>query len=252
MRSKATEASDLTRRALSELGVGPHTLTADERRNLEDDGFVVLTDVLDEPSLAGVYERIEQGLATARHDPTWPPSGTLHLDGLFDAGPDLDRTWTAPRLLAAVAHLLGDELQARGLHFRGPLPGFGAQLLHQDFGRLNPDDPVTGAIAIVALSTFTADNGATRVVRGSHRTWGFSAPSTMDTRHPDEEAVLLSAGSALVLSGQLWHSGVRNRSAGRRDALQIRFARRGTDTEFYPDVSSATLDRLGSAAYLLL
>jgi len=35
-------------------------------------------------------------------------------------------------------------------------------------------------------------------------------------------------------------------------ALQIRFARRGTDTEFYPDVSWMTFDRLGPAAYLLL
>ncbi len=237
---------------MSDLGVGQGLLCEQERSKLDEDGFVVLPDVLDGPWLARVRDGIEHGLIAAHDEPTWSPGGTLHLDGLLDAGPDFDRIWTAPRLLAAVAHLLGDELQVRALHYRGPQPGYGAQLLHQDFGRRNPADPVNRVIALVALSRFTADNGATRVVRGSHRTWGFNAPSTMDSQHPDEEAVLLDSGSALVFNGALWHSGVRNRSTARRDALQIRFARRGTDTEFYPEVSSATLDRLGSAAYLLL
>lgn len=252
MGSPADDAIDLVRVTLSELGVAPDTLSEEERRSLDQDGLVVLTDLLDGPALAAVRDGIERGLVAARHDPTWSPGGTLHLDGLLDAGPDFDRIWTAPRLLAAVAHLLGEELQVRALNYRGPQPGYGAQLLHQDFARQNPADPVTGAIALVGLSEFTADNGATRVVRGSHRSWGFTAPSIMDARHPDEEAVLLSAGSAMVFTGHLWHSGVRNLSTVRRDALQIRFARRGTDTEFYPDVSTATLDRLGSAAYLLL
>ena len=252
MRTDLGEARGLVHTALADLGVGPDTLTEDERRFLDDDGFVLLSDLLDGGELGAIAAGIEQGLARAHADPTWSPGGTLHLDGLIDGGPTFDRVWTHPRLLAAVAYFLGDELQARGLHYRGPQPGFGAQLLHQDFARLAPSDPVAGAIAIIALSAFTTDNGATRVVRGSHRAWGFSAPSRMDARHPDEETILLSAGSALVISGHLWHSGVRNRSAGRRDALQIRFARRGTDTEFYPDVSSTTFDRLGSAAYLLL
>lgn len=252
MISDDTQARSLVRAALSEATVSPTTLTEEERRRLDDAGFVVLVGMLDHARLTRIGAQIEDGLVAARGDPSWSPGGTLHLSNLFDYGPDLDHVWTAPRLLAAVHHLLGDDLQVRGLHYRGPQPGFGAQLLHQDFVCVNPEPVVNGAVAVVALSQFSCENGATRVVPGSHRTWGFIAPSTMDTHHPEEEQVPMPAGSMLVMSGNLWHSGVRNRSSARRDALQIRFERRGTDTAFYPEVSSASLDRLGQAAYLML
>ncbi len=252
MSEQSLEAGELVRAALSDLGVGKGTLSDHQRARLDEDGFVVLDSLVSGPALDRLNGHIEAGLVDARTDPSWSPGGTLHLDGLFDRGPDFDRIWTAAPLLAAVEHLLGDQIQVRGLHYRGPQPGFGAQLLHQDFGHRDPSDPVSGAVALVALSPFTGENGATRVVPGSHRSWEFSAPSTMDTRHADEVQVLLPAGSVLVMNGHLWHSGVRNRSALRRDALQLRFVRRGTDPDFYPDVDSLTLDRLGSAAYLLL
>jgi hypothetical protein len=77
--------------------------------------------------------------------------------------------FTEPRLLACVAHVLG-EFKLSSLNFRAALPGHGLQALHAEGG------PVTDLAAFQVcnstwlLDDFTANNGATRVVPGSHLT----------------------------------------------------------------------------------
>ncbi|MDN5932876.1 MAG: phytanoyl-CoA dioxygenase family protein, partial [Pseudonocardia sp.] len=71
----------------------------------------------------------------------------------------------------------------------------------------------------------TEDGGATRVVPGTH-IWNRTAPGdTVDRTWPGERRIALRAGAAVVLNGHLWHSGTRNRSARRRDALQVTWRR---------------------------
>jgi ectoine hydroxylase-related dioxygenase (phytanoyl-CoA dioxygenase family) len=81
------------------------------------------------------------------------------------------------------------------------------------------------ATAIAAIDDFTRENGATRVVPGTHRILRLDAPKDHDSPHPLQRVVEMRAGSVLVFSGHLWHSGTRNRSNSRRDALQIIFTR---------------------------
>jgi ectoine hydroxylase-related dioxygenase (phytanoyl-CoA dioxygenase family) len=71
------------------------------------------------------------------------------------------------------------------------------------------------------LDDFTADNGATRVVPGSH----------MSGRQPDPEkdadapaiAACAAAGSAMVFEGRLWHGTGANRSTAPRRGLLTTF-----------------------------
>lgn len=152
------------------------------------------------------------------------PCGTLHVDDL--RGPAVVAVWTAPRLVAAIEQLLGPDPRRGALHVRAPNPGFGAQALHADFAGPPPPGGAQVAVAIVALVDVAADGGATRVVPGTHR-WNLTAPGdTVDRSWPGERCLPLAAGSAAVLNGHLWHSGTRNRSQRRRDALQVTFARR--------------------------
>ena len=81
--------------------------------------------------------------------------------------------------------------------------------------------------AIVAIENFTSDNGATRVVPGSHVHPPPGVPKGRDTPYKDEVTVTMPAGSVLLFSGHLYHSGTRNNSKSWRDALQITFARPG-------------------------
>jgi ectoine hydroxylase-related dioxygenase (phytanoyl-CoA dioxygenase family) len=242
-----TEANEI----LAALGVGPDTLASDERAALDRDGYVVLAGIVDAPAVAAMRAALEEMLEAARRDPTRKHGGTLHLDDILDSGAAFDPAWTAPRLLAAVAHVLGANVQLSAAGFRGPRPGYGAQALHADDVPIAADDPYRVATAIVPLVEFTPRNGATRVVPGSHRDPLRDASTEPGRPHPRERVVTAPAGAAVVLNGHLWHSGTKNESGERRDALQIVFRRRGGRGHGL-SVSNAAFGRLGTAGLLLL
>jgi ectoine hydroxylase-related dioxygenase (phytanoyl-CoA dioxygenase family) len=247
MSSPETEAHEI----LAALGAGPGTLADDERDTLDRDGYVVLNGVLDEATVAAMRSSIGELLEISRRDLTKKHGGTLHLDDILDAGATFDPAWSSPRLIAAVAHVLGADFHVSAAGFRGPRPGYGAQALHADGVALAVGDPYRVATAIVLLVDFTERNGATRVVPGSHRDPVRDASKESGVPHPRERIVTARAGDAIVFNGHLWHSGTKNTSDERRDALQIVFRRRGGRGSAL-SVSNATLDRLGTAALLLL
>lgn len=198
------------------------TSTVVDTGALDRDGFVVLDGLLDAPALDAVRAATAAALRAAHDD---GPTGTGHGE---PAGPAIDALTSAPRLRAAVEHLLGPDAELVKVAVRAPNPGYGGQALHADFAGLPHGMVTQGVVAVVALVEVTEQGGATRVVPGTH-TWRKLAPTNShDRRHPDERRIALTAGSALVFSGHLWHSGTRNDGAYRRDALQITFARAGT------------------------
>ncbi|HET9029688.1 MAG TPA: phytanoyl-CoA dioxygenase family protein [Candidatus Aquilonibacter sp.] len=198
---------------------------------LERDGFIVFDGVLGDDDLARARAAIGQLYERARKDPVWRVGGTLHLDGLIEMGEPFTAVWTDPRVVRAVRRLLGDDYRVVRAHVRSPLPGEGAQSLHADY----PSRPAAGghcvATAIVAIEPFTATNGATRVVPGSHLESPAGIPTDSDSSYEHEIVITMPAGSALLFSGHLYHSGTRNRSHSWRDALQITFAR--DDARYY-------------------
>jgi ectoine hydroxylase-related dioxygenase (phytanoyl-CoA dioxygenase family) len=91
-------------------------------------------------------------------------------------------------------------------------PGSPAQFLHRDWGNwpIAAAQGPTGLEATVsmmlALSDFTAENGATCVVPGSHKWDDFS-------REPDQQAVVqavMPAGAAMLYSGKTIHGAGAN------------------------------------------
>jgi ectoine hydroxylase-related dioxygenase (phytanoyl-CoA dioxygenase family) len=136
--------------------------------------------------------------------------------------------------------------------YRGPRPGYGAQALHADDLPIAAAEAYRAATAIVPLVDFTERNGPTRVVPGSHLEPLHDAATEPGRPHPRGRRVTARAGSAIVFNGHLWHSGTKNTSGERRDALQIVFRRRGGSYAAGPNVSNATFDRLGDAGLLLL
>ena len=112
---------------------------------------------------------------------------------------------------------------------RDPLPGYGQQGLHADWTVRFKGEPFRAVTAIWLLDDFTGDNGATRVVPGTHRLptpppKSFANPAS---RHPEQTLIVANAGSVLVFNGHLWHSGTTNRSSGSRRVVQCTFVGRG-------------------------
>jgi hypothetical protein len=84
-----------------------------------------------------------------------------------------------------------------------------------------PPRPLQGVSTIWALDRFTAENGATEVVPGSHR-WDGPAPGAEEM---DAMAVALEMepGSVAIFPGTLYHRGGANRSDGKRLGMTIQY-----------------------------
>ncbi len=97
------------------------------------------------------------------------------------------------------------------------LPGESAQALHRD-DSLYPIENAGMELQIGvmwALNDFTAENGGTRVVLGSHRflrSWHLPGVS-------DWESAVMPKGSALFYMGSTWHGGGANQSDAPRAGL---------------------------------
>ena len=111
-------------------------------------------------------------------------------------------------VLPLVERLLEPDCLLSGTTAMDIGPGEVLQGLHADDGFFKigrPHRPMM-ATTIWALTDFTADNGATRIVPGSHKEPG----------HPDPNddsiaiAAEMPAGSVMVMDSQLWHCGGPN------------------------------------------
>ena len=126
-----------------------------------------------------------------------------------------------PVLMELMAGLLGDDFILASLHTRSTYPGAPAQGLHRDW-LLDRRIPFpTHVNSMWMLDDFTAENGATRVVPGSHL-WD-EEPET-GRAYPEVQASG-KAGSVAVFDSRLYHAGGANRSTGRRRGLTGFFCR---------------------------
>jgi ectoine hydroxylase-related dioxygenase (phytanoyl-CoA dioxygenase family) len=219
--------------ALAALGVTHDSLNAQEKERLDVLGYVVLEDVLSD-RLDDLRRLFDQRVAEQRPGAADPKeTGTRHIK-------DLQRTeafWRVclhPRVLAAVFHVLHRRFVCSPPHGREPLQGFGQQGLHMDWTTGRIDGVSYVATAICLLDDFTAENGATRVVPGSHTYAKPPAKAIADPAyvHPQQVVVTAQAGSVLFFNGHLLHSGARNRSQLRRRTLQFSYTAHGSGIYF--------------------
>jgi ectoine hydroxylase-related dioxygenase (phytanoyl-CoA dioxygenase family) len=117
----------------------------------------------------------------------------------------------------------GASFRVRDMHGRNPLPGYGQQGLHADWKPRVRGEPFMVMTAIWMLDDFTIDNGATRVVPGSHKVFAPLAKSLAQplAHHEREIVVTGRSGSVLIFNGHLWHSGRKNESRGPRRCVQM-------------------------------
>jgi ectoine hydroxylase-related dioxygenase (phytanoyl-CoA dioxygenase family) len=101
-------------------------------------------------------------------------------------------------------------------------PGEAAQALHHDdtFYTLPRPRPMVSLSTIAAVDAFTAQNGGTQVIPGSHR-WGEDWRAKAAAAQP--VTVTMPAGACIVFSGTLVHRGGENRTNASRLAFSNQY-----------------------------
>lgn len=244
--------------ALARLGVTDDLLDDDQRAALDRDGFLPLPDVLTPDEVRAVNDRTARLLAEEGDRAgleVHQEAGAARLADLVNKDPLFTRFFTEPRVLAAVRHVLGD-FRLSSLNSRAALPGHGRQALHADLDLVTADGVFRGCNTLWMLDDFTARNGATRIVPGSHRLGVLPRDTMADPAdpHPDERLVTGRAGTVVVFNAHAWHGGTANRGDRPRRALHGFFAARDLpqqlDQQAY--LRPETWHRLTPAAHHLL
>ncbi len=218
--------------ALGEVGVTPDTLTREEKNALNRDGYLPLPGILSGEQVDLVNARLARLLddeGDAAGTEVHQEAGTDRLSDLANKGDVFDVFYTHPRVLAAVAHVLKGNLKLSSLNARAALPGQGLQGLHADWGEAVAPGNYRVCNSVWLLDDFTQNNGATRVVPGTHRSGRMPHDVMPDVSkpHPEERLLLAPAGTVVVFNSHAWHGGTRNDTDAPRRAIHAYFCDRG-------------------------
>jgi ectoine hydroxylase-related dioxygenase (phytanoyl-CoA dioxygenase family) len=226
-------------------------LTAAERHALDAQGYLVLADFMSAELLARLRQRVaelfmaegERAGSEFKQEP-----GCLRLANLVDKGDVFRAVIVAPPVLARVRAVLGPAIKLSSLNARCVPPHTDiTQPLHADMGAIADEHGYWVCNTVWLLDPFTADNGALRIIPGSHRYGQLPAQALADPKapHPAEVLVTAAAGSVIVMNAHLWHGGTANRSAASRTAVHAFYARRDKPQQQYqkqllrPEVQAA-------------
>ncbi|HWO01796.1 MAG TPA: phytanoyl-CoA dioxygenase family protein, partial [Blastocatellia bacterium] len=237
--------------ALDRCGATETTLAPSEKEALDRDGYVVLPEIIDTDWLERLRSAFEKACGKDGKSAAIKESGTRHVDDLVNIDSTFDGIYTHPRVLAAVYHVLRCSFRVGQMTGREPLPGYGAQGLHADWTVRTRGEPFRIVTTIWLLDDFNSENGATRVVPGTHHLLTQPPKSLADpaSRHPDQKIITARAGSVLVFNGHLWHSGTRNETDRRRRVVQCSFV--GRDELRFGKTKVITPERLSAEARYL-
>ena len=214
---------------LQELGLASYELRAEHRRGLDEEGFAVFEDVIPPAWLADLrvaFDRIHAAEGAAAGSEAGQIPGIRRLADLVNKGEVFDSVYVQPFLLAAASHILQRPFKLFSLNGHDPLEGSPMQELHADWGG---DRGVAHVVnSMWMLDEFTAENGATRMVPGSHRDPRSIKEVMADRRlpYPGEVRLVGRAGSVGVFNGNAWHGSTTNRTGVSRRALHCAFTLR--------------------------
>ncbi len=192
---------------------------------IAEQGFTVIEQAIAPELLAAVrnaLQRVEAELAIEPARNAFEGHHTLRVYNLLALDPAFQQIPVHARVLPVVEGVLDAECLISSLSSIHIQPGETAQPIHTDDQVIGLQRPHKAVVcnSMWALTDFTPENGATRVVPGSHR-WRETPEYGRD--YPSAEAVSMPAGSVLIWHGGLWHGGGSNQTDQSRIGIAMNY-----------------------------
>lgn len=196
---------------------------------LQRDGVVIIENALDPEALQRVRSELAPWFDQAQHgEGPFFGRATRRFSGLFAKAPSTAALAIQPLMLDAVEQaLLGsnpaaphaDAIELNLTQAIGIEPGEPPQFLHRDEDLWPfPNSFEIMANAMWAIDDFTVENGATRLIPGSHL-WA----RDREPRPGEAVSATAPAGSVIVWLGGVLHGGGANRSQSIRRGVVVSY-----------------------------
>ena len=200
------------------------TVLARHVSEIETQGFTLLERVIPEELVEALNEallRLESELSTQPGCNLFEGHHTVRIYNLLARDEVFQQVPVFPQLLPIVEAVLDKGALISSLSSISIDPGEVAQPIHVDDAliKLPRPHPAVVSNSMWALTDFTEENGATRIVPGSHR----SDAKPDYGSHPESIPAEMPRGSILVWNGSLWHGGGANRSSQRRVGIAMNY-----------------------------
>jgi len=242
-------------------------LTSKEIETLESDGYLSLGQLLSNEQVHAVNDKIDElidvegenagsELFESKYIRHPKEEGTDRLADLVNKGSIFDMFYTHPRVLTAITAVLGEDFKLSSLNYRAAKPGQGLQKLHVDYGNAVAEDGYKVCNTIWLLDDFTENNGATRIVPGTHKSKILPQDALEDPNqpHPDEIKIIAPAGSVFIFNSHVWHGGTTNHTDKYRRSIHSYFCAIDQPQQLNQSdyITAETKNRISSAAIKIL
>jgi Phytanoyl-CoA dioxygenase (PhyH) len=242
-------------------------LTSQELEFLDTYGYLNLGQLLAPEQVDRINNRLAQlmhtegedagaELAESKYIRHPKEEGADRLADLVNKGMMFDIFYTHPQVLAGIEAVLGHAYKLSSLNYRAAKPHNGHQKLHVDWKNAAVGNSYKVCNSIWLLDDFTADNGSTRIVPGTHRLSILPNEAMVDAneKHPDEIRIIAPAGSVFIFNSHVWHGGTTNQTNSDRRSIHSYFCTRDQpqqiDQRRY--ITQETLHRIGEIARHIL
>ena len=178
---------------------------------IERDGYTIIENAIERPlldALGADLLRLQEERKISPGPNLFEGYKTLRIYNLLALGKLYEAIPMHPSVLPLVEQVLDRGCLVSSLSSISIGPGESAQPLHADDQIIplpRPHVPIV-CNTMWALTDFTAENGATRLVPGSHQAAEFPIPFAPC----DTIAAEMPRGSVMVYNGSLWHGGGAN------------------------------------------
>jgi ectoine hydroxylase-related dioxygenase (phytanoyl-CoA dioxygenase family) len=189
-------------------------------------GYTIVEGAI-EPALVdaidGDLRRLEAELSIEPASNVFEGLNTLRIYNLLARGPIYQAIPVHEQVLPIVEKVLDRGCLVSSLSSIALLPGETPQPIHADDQLIPLPKPHVAIVCntMWAITDFTADNGATRLLPKSHL--ADRSPELGADIDADTIAAEMPRGSVLVYHGSLWHGGGANRTSERRVGVAMNY-----------------------------